>query len=205
LGEAREGATLTCQAGTWGGSPEPVLTYQWLRGGTPIGAATAAIYRVSEADATSALMCRVTALNSAGSARADSKAVAIPGSPPAFTYQWLVEGVQIPAATGNTYTVTAASSGLTLSCEVTASNREGSSSAVSPGVHVPGVKPENIQTPQLSGTPSVGLALKCGPGVWAGKPPPVFSYEWFRDGAAIPAATAATYTVELADQGHTLS
>jgi hypothetical protein len=128
------------------------------------------------------------------------------GNPtPVFTYQWLVGGSEIPAATGESYTVIAAQQGLVISCRVTATNPEGSASAESNGVSVPGIKPESVEAPQVSGSPVVGSSLKCGPGLWNGKPPPTFSFQWLRDGVAIAAATAQTYTVELADQGHSLS
>ena len=38
-----------------------------------------------------------------------------------------------------------------------------------------------------------------------GKPPPIFTYRWLRDGVTIAAATGATYTVEAPDQDHSLS
>jgi hypothetical protein len=124
---------------------------------------------------------------------------------PTFTYQWLVEGLSIPGATASTYTVLAADRGLVLSCRVTATNRVGSSSATSQGRRVPGIKPENVEAPHVSGTSAVGQELKCQPGIWKGQPPPEFTYQWLRDGTGIAAATSATYTVELADEGHVLS
>jgi Immunoglobulin domain len=124
---------------------------------------------------------------------------------PTYAYQWLLNGVAIPAATTSAYTVISTDPGLSLSCEVTASNREGSGSAVSASVHVPGLAPQDVEAPQVTGTPSVTQALTCAHGLWTGKPPPAFTYQWLRDGATITGATASTYIVELSDQGHTLS
>ena len=134
----------------------------------------------------------------------------LPGSwsgqpPPAYTYQWLLEGSEIPTATGNTYTIVSADLGLVLSCKVTATNHDGSASAISEGVHIPGEKPENIEAPLVSGTTAVGAALKCGPGIWKGRPPPIFTYQWFRDATSIASANSSTYTVDLGDQGHAVS
>jgi hypothetical protein len=124
---------------------------------------------------------------------------------PTYTYQWLLEGIAIPSATTNTYTITTADRGLVLSCKVTASNREGTESASSKGLHVPGKRPEDIEAPQVSGTPAVGQRLTCLRGIWNAAPPPAFTYQWLRDGTSIASATGSTYTVELADQGHLLS
>jgi hypothetical protein len=58
--------------------------------------------------------------------------------------------------------------------------------------------------PAISGTASVGQALSCGQGSWTGNPTG-FSYQWSRDGAAISGGAAASYTVQTADEGHTLT
>jgi hypothetical protein len=128
------------------------------------------------------------------------------GAPaPAFTYQWLLDGTAIPAATASTFTVANADRGLTLYCEVTASNGEGSETATSKGIHIKGARPEDIELPQISGSPTAGQPLTCLRGIWNGQPPPSFAYQWLRDGTRIASATSSTYTVELADQGHLLS
>jgi hypothetical protein len=124
---------------------------------------------------------------------------------PTFTYQWLLGGAEIPAATQSSYTVSDSDRGASLSCKVTAANAAGARSASSEAVHVPGVKPEMVEAPQVSGTPAVGLQLRCLRGLWNGQPPPAFAYQWLRDGTAVPSATNSSYTVELADQGHSLS
>jgi beta-glucanase (GH16 family) len=65
--------------------------------------------------------------------------------------------------------------------------------------------PLNTAAPVASGTPEVGRALGCSPGSWTGDPAPTFAYEWLSDGAPIAGATGTAYTVQSADQGHTLS
>jgi hypothetical protein len=54
-----------------------------------------------------------------------------------FTQQWLRDGVAIAGATGSTYVVEAADEGHELSCEVTATNEFGKSSATSKALAVP--------------------------------------------------------------------
>jgi hypothetical protein len=129
------------------------------------------------------------------------------GAPePTYTYQWLLRGEEIVGATAATFNVQNVDRGVVLSCRVTATNREGSGSAASQGVHVPGVRPENLEAPFVSGSAGVGQTLTCGKGVWNGKPPPEFKYQWLREGVAIGAAeTADTHTVETADVGHLLT
>jgi hypothetical protein len=128
------------------------------------------------------------------------------GNPaPTYTFQWLLNGTAIASATATVFTVTTTDLGLDLACRVTATNHEGSGSATSKPVHVPGTKPENLTPPQVSGTPTVGQQLTCLRGTWTGKPPPMFTYQWLRDGTSLASATSSTYTVELADVGHELS
>jgi uncharacterized repeat protein (TIGR01451 family) len=64
-----------------------------------------------------------------------------------------------------------------------------------------GVPPANTVPPSISGTPTVGQTLSCSTGTWSGTPP-VFTYQWLRDGAPITSATAATYAVTVPDAGH---
>jgi hypothetical protein len=125
--------------------------------------------------------------------------------PPTYTYQWLLNGVDIPSAIEPTYTIAPPDRGLTLACEVTASNHEGSGSATSKGAHVPGTRPIPVEAPQVLGAAAVGAQLTCQRGIWNGQPPPTFAYEWLRDGTTIVSASGSTYTVQLADEGHLLS
>jgi hypothetical protein len=127
------------------------------------------------------------------------------GAPvPTVTYQWLLNGVNLPSATSPKYTVPSADRGLLLTCKVTASNSEGTESASS-SVHVPGIPPHDLEKPHVSGTAALGSTLTCQPGIWEGKPPPALTYQWLRDQTPIASATAGTYIIEPADQGHLLS
>ncbi len=66
------GSVLTCSTGTWTYLGDITYAYQWRRGGSPIGGATASTYTTVSADAGTALTCVVTATTSAGSANATS-------------------------------------------------------------------------------------------------------------------------------------
>ncbi len=127
-------------------------------------------------------------------------------TPTMFEYKWLLEGTPIPLATTRKYVVVPADQGRVLSCEVTATNAEGSNFAISKSAHVPGLAPVNTEAPQVGGSGVLGQAMNCRHGGWDGKPPPSFTYEWLRDGSTIVSATTEeTYTVVEADLGHSLS
>jgi hypothetical protein len=75
--------------------------------------------------------------------------------------------------------------------------------------------PHNTAAPVIAGTSVVGNALTCSNGSWAGEGMlPVqsgwplttpFGYQWLREGSPISGATAASYVVQSADEGHRLA
>jgi len=121
------------------------------------------------------------------------------------TYEWLLAGRPIPEETKNTYRVGPSDEGLEIACRITETNRYGHQSADSNAELVPGTGPTDEVAPKISGAGAVGVQLTCSPGIWDGKPPPSFAYQWDRDGVPISSATSNTYTVEKADEGHRLS
>lgn len=70
--------------------------------------------------------------------------------------------------------------------------------------------PTNSAAPTISGTPQVGQTLTASPGTWNSQTPPTYTYQWQRcdsagnNCAAIPGATAQSYTVQSADVDKTL-
>ena len=64
--------------------------------------------------------------------------------------------------------------------------------------------PMNSLAPRITGVNAVGHVLSVSTGNWAGGTPG-YGYQWMRDGVPIPGATSGSYTVQLADQGHSLS
>jgi len=69
----------------------------------------------------------------------------------------------------------------------------------------PAKAPKNGGLPVVSGTPAVGSTLSCLAGAWSGAPAPSFTYQWLIGGTPIRGATAATYQVVSADEGHSLA
>ena len=117
----------------------------------------------------------------------------------------------IREATGNTYRVGAADSGLRLRFRVAASNADGTTFAASnPTARVQpaggGAVPTNTSRPTITGDPQVGESLTANDGTWTGNPTS-FAYQWQRcDLDAIvcgdvPGATGKSYGVRAADVG----
>jgi hypothetical protein len=78
----------------------------------------------------------------------------------------------------------------------------GTTSGVDAGLlEVSPTKPVNTGAPMLTGTPQAGKRLSCSQGSWANRPTGL-AYRWLRNGVAIPNQTAATYTVQRADEGY---
>jgi hypothetical protein len=155
-GEAAVGGTLTCQPGGWTGAPAPSFEYQWFVNNNPIAGETGQAYQVGGSARGFNISCRVTGKNSEGEGASLSKPVHVQGEPPApiqlpflsgtpsvgfalicergiwrgkpppsFKYVWFRDGAQLSAA-AEKYTVEAADQGHVISCNVIASNSEGS-------------------------------------------------------------------------------
>jgi hypothetical protein len=233
IGTPRNNETLTCERGEWEGSQPIEYTYSWLRNGAPTGV-TGYAYTVHAADLGQLVTCVVSAKNGVGPGEARSPELYIPGGAPEAveaptitgnaqvneeltcsegkwhgapltpSFEWLLNGVAIAGATQKNFKVVTIDRGLQLVCRVTETNKEGHASADSAAIRVAGVSPNNVLSPSISGSPSLGATLTCEHGLWEGQPPPSFSYQWTREGAPIGGATGATYTIEPADQGHLL-
>ncbi len=64
--------------------------------------------------------------------------------------------------------------------------------------------PASTAAPALTGTPVVGQALSCSQGSWSHEPTYVV-YQWLRNGTVISGQTGATYTLQAADQGRSIT
>lgn len=68
--------------------------------------------------------------------------------------------------------------------------------------------PVNVVPPQLSDDTVAGGVLTARPGLWAydgNNAAPDISYRWYRDGEEIPNVDSSSYTVTVADEGHSIS
>jgi hemolysin type calcium-binding protein/WD40 repeat protein len=144
--------------------------------------------------------------------------------PITYTYQWKrcdgadpVNGpcVEIPGATGSSYTVTPADYQMRIRVAVSASNSDGrhtQNSEVTPIVTA--IAPKNTATPPIlpGGTNQVDQVLNVATGTWAGSSPIAFTYSWRRCDPVgdletcvpIVGATSSSYTPTVADIGFSL-
>jgi hypothetical protein len=139
------------------------------------------------------------------------------GAPTGYSYQWQrclpnhTACVNIPGATASTYTATSADVGNMVLSTVSATNVNGASPYVASGPVVVASLPKSTENPLISGIPAVGKKLSTTDGTWnTDYTAPTIRYQWLRcaaDGtgcAAIPGATASTYTLTRSDAGHSL-
>lgn len=164
-GSKVQGATLTCNVGTWTG--RPAFTYQWKRDTVDISGATSSTFVTTGADFHKNITCTVTGTNSSGSSSSTTSAVYIIGataplptsapvlsgtptegyslscstgvwtnSPDTYTYQWLLDGVEIVGATASSYLLQIGQGNKVISCRVTATNASDSNSEVSNSLSV---------------------------------------------------------------------
>ncbi len=64
--------------------------------------------------------------------------------------------------------------------------------------------PASTAAPTLTGTAAVGQALTCSQGSWSHEPTYLL-YQWTRNGTVISGQTGSTYTLQAADQGHSIT
>lgn len=118
-GTAIEGYTLTTDDGTWTGDATIVYTYQWNRGGTPIGGATANTHVLVAADEGQNVTCTVTGTNGAGADDADSNTVAV--FDPTDLFAGSEKGFILdPTRIGTLWTDTAGTSAVTADADLVA-------------------------------------------------------------------------------------
>ena len=119
-------------------------------------------------------------------------------------YQWLRDGVPVPANTGIGYQVTDADVGHVITVRGTATSltaRYWPETLVSPPVTVQGRSSfTSIGIPHVSGSPIAGGRLTVAPGTWAPGPVGV-QVQWLRNGKAIPGAHGSTYSPKSSDLG----
>jgi hypothetical protein len=154
------GDAVTCNPGTWTGSP--TFKFAWTLDGSEISGQSASSYTLRSGDVAHKVRCIVIGHNAGGdSAAVQSNALLVtaiaapknttgpsisggatqgatltcaPGSwsgSPTFAFQWLRDGQPISGATSANYLTVAADAGHQISCRVTATNDGGSTASTS--------------------------------------------------------------------------
>ncbi|MCW5951716.1 MAG: hypothetical protein KIT69_05630, partial [Propionibacteriaceae bacterium] len=126
--------------------------------------------------------------------------------PDRVLYTWLREGKAIKGADQATYTPTVDDLGKQLSVRVRGvrSDRVSATRTSEPTRRVTEGTLQPAPTPTISGDPTVGATLTAVPGSW-GPGTVKLTYAWYRAGAPIVDAVAATYQLTTADLGQQLS
>lgn len=121
----------------------------------------------------------------------------------AYTYKWFVDGVEVGGQTTNSYTVLLADLGFDVHAEVTATNVDGTDSALAVAVGPVLDVPANTAAPSITGTAQDGQTLTAVNGTWTGGDI-TYTYQW-NGGVAgdepIVGATNGTYLVVTGDVG----
>lgn len=136
-------------------------------------------------------------------------AASTPWSPAvALGYQWLLDGVAVPGATGSELTLTRQDVGRTLTVVVTGSAPYYASVPVAAGPVVVGKALFRTTRPRLRGTPRAGRLLSVRLKGWQPKPGRKgikVRYQWMRNSKAIKGAKGATYRVRAKDRRKKIS
>ena len=141
-----------------------------------------------------------------GTPRVDSALTASKGtwSPTGstYTFQWMVDGVPVPGATGSAFTPGPADVTRQVTVAVKAT-KTGYTSVTSTSAPTAAIAPgllSAITKPSISGTPKVGSTLSASTGTWS-KPGLTYAYQWVVNGTAVSGADRATFVPRAADVG----
>ena len=123
-----------------------------------------------------------------------------------YTYDFKVGGLSVQNSSSNLYIPQPIDNGKVITCEVTATNSEGSASATTSNSITVGTAPVNTVAPTVSpsGTQITGTVITASVGTWTGTPTITYEYRWTRNGSPISGAVNSTYTIQAADDGTTI-
>lgn len=126
-----------------------------------------------------------------------------------FVYQWWLDGARLAGQTKETYGVKRTDMGRRLTVTVTGSASGFATTSRSSAPTAPVTAPlaqaiTATPVPVISGDVALGRVLTAVPGTW-GPGAVQLQFQWLRDGAVIPGAGSARYTVAGADAGRALS
>ncbi len=125
---------------------------------------------------------------------------------PTFTYQWQRDGANITGETNASYTIVLADVGSDITCEVTATNSEGSKMVETAAVEgSPSAGPPvNVNVPSIYGPPVDAKTIYANVGMWSGVPAPTYTYQWRRNGTDISGETGQSFS-PVTEVGNTIT
>jgi hypothetical protein len=116
-----------------------------------------------------------------------------------LTYQWYRNGAKISAATKSTYKLTTTDRGKKITVVVTGKKSGYATVAMTSSAKTIYYEFSKAPTPTISGTLRSGHTLTATIGAWS--PTPTRTYQWYRNGVAIPGATSYKYKLTSSDKG----
>ena len=142
-----------------------------------------------------------------GTAAVGKKLTAVPGTwtrGAKLTYQWYASGTAIADATAASFTVTAAQLDKAMTVKVTGSLSGYATVSKTSAATAKAAKGTlTTATPKIAGTAKVGKKLTVTAGTWTGGTK--LTYQWYASGTAIAKATAASFAVQPAQAGKTIT
>jgi len=213
--------------------PEVSFDYQWLRDGNPIVGATSNSYSLTRDDYMKKVSLRVNAskpgyldvTTESGEIVIGPGSLGLADSPMikgasaigaalsldngswdsgvSFAYQWLRDGVAIPAATSSSYTLQASDYLKKISVAVTGSKEGYVSETKTSESVIPVQAKDRIASLRFTGSFKVGSKAFVSPVNRNSKFD--YSYQWLRNGEEIAGASSRTYQLAAEDAGSTLS
>ncbi|TIC78574.1 hypothetical protein [Nocardioides sp. GY 10127] len=122
------------------------------------------------------------------------------------TYQWTLDGVDIPGATGTSYTPLVGDLGHDLVVVVTGTllDHEVGTGSSDPLTVLTGAAPTVDVLPTTVGKARAGRTLRVEGPTWS-EAAAATTYQWMRDGSAIAGATGDRYKLRAKDVGHQVS
>lgn len=225
---ATAGQTVTLSVTASGTSP---LSYQWRKGGSSIGGATASTLSFNSIAVSDTGSYDVVVSNGIGSATSSAATLTVsaatvaptittpPGSivatvgapvtftaaangSPAPTYQWQKNGVNVPGATSSSLSFASVAVSDAGSYTVIATNSAGSATSAAATLTVNvPAVAPSITSQPVSSTVTAGNSASFSVSASGTAP---LTYQWSKDGSALTGATSSTYTLgsaQLADAG----
>ncbi len=223
----RKARTLTASASS--GQADNPVTYQWQLDGINISGATGATYLVQEGDETHKIDVVATTTNDNGvtiSATSANTSTVLDAAPTVttptisgtalegqtltdsassgqadnpVTYQWQLDGINIPGATGATYLVQEGDETHKIDVVATTTNDNGVTiSATSANTSTVLDAAPTVTTPTISGTAQEGQTLTASAS--SGQADNPVTYQFQHDGINITGATGATNHVQEGDE-----